>query len=162
MNRPPSHSEHHHMDLQGNGGARNRFDTYPFGKFESDTLSIARMFFVSFHLPQRNAWVSAFEFGEDTFGRQSGALITKTVLDTVNELRIARTSGFEYCDPFCPTCREFLTREERYLVSIIHQMRERNMASAKMNAMLLCEGGDTQKMMNHIADLISFAPETVH
>lgn len=123
-------------------------DQTPFDQIERDVLQMARMYFLSFHKPESQAWVNAFYSAEQRFGMPYGATIGNAVLMAVNSMRSARSAGFSYRDPKCPTCREFITNEERYFVSALHDIRQRNRSGAKMNAMLLCQGADDQQFLD--------------
>ncbi|MEM7472579.1 MAG: hypothetical protein AAF340_14620 [Pseudomonadota bacterium] len=154
-------SEHskHHMNCCGL--SYERLEDHPFDAFEKNVLTLARLFFLSFHLPKRQAWVSAFQFGEDRFGKSSGAAVAKGVMEIVNAMRSTRTSGFGYCDAFGAECSASLTREERYLISTLHHMRNQNPTAAAMNAMLLCEGADTTAYMARIDQLIALTSDAI-
>lgn len=121
--------------------------------FEVDILHIARLFFVAFHLPQTCAWVNAFQCAENRFTAPLGSSLAKCVLDIVNVTRSLRRSGFEYCDSRCEGCRRFVTKEERYFMNVIHHIRRGELAKARMQSMLLCEGADDTELLNCVSRL---------
>lgn len=143
--------------MRGPSIVYERLDEHPFDSFEKNVLRLARLFFLSFHYPQQQAWISAFEFADSEFGQNTGPQIAKSILDMVNAMRATRRSGFSYCDPHCKECSAFMTREERYLISTVHQFRRGQSITAQMNVMLLCEGGDGIQLINRIMYLVQFS-----
>ncbi len=119
----------------------------PFDEFEKQVLQIARMFFVTFHVPNSQMWMEAFQFAEHEFPAPFGATLANAILIYVESMRRVRANSFNYHDPHCPGCSQQLTDEERYLISVIHHLRQGEMGQAQLNAMLLCEGRDSSKML---------------
>ena len=117
-------------------------DQTPFDGFERDVLQIARLFFKAFDLPESHAWVNAFYFAELRLHAPYGATIANAVLMSINAMRIVRSSGFNYLDPNCQTCKKHITAEERYFIGTLHNIRLKNRSGVKMSAMLLCQGSD--------------------
>ena len=117
-------------------------DQTPFDGFERDVLQIARLFFKAFDLPESHGWVNAFYFAELRLHAPYGATIANAVLMSINAMRIARSSGFNYLDPSCQTCKKYITAEERYFIGTLHNIRLKNRSGVKMSSMLLCQGSD--------------------
>ena len=117
-------------------------DQTPFDEFERDILQIARLFFKAFDNPESYAWVNAFYFAELRLHAPYGATIANAVLMSINAMRIARSSGFNYLDPNCQTCKKHITAEERYFIGTLHNIRLKNRSGVKMSSMLLCQGSD--------------------
>jgi hypothetical protein len=140
--------------MQGPATAYEKLEDHPFDLFERDVLTVSRLFFMSFHHPQGFSWMTAFKFGDSAFGTSAGPTVTKSILEVVNAMRETRGSGFSYCDPHCKQCRAFMTREERYLIAIVHQLRRGQTAAAQMNAMLLCEGADDTQLIHRMTQLV--------
>ena len=112
---------------------------------------------LTFHRPEMQTWVQAFEHAEALFGPVAGPVINKAVLAVVEQTRDTRGSGFAYCDPYCHHCRPFLTNEERYLITVLHLLRRGRNNEAALQAMLLCEGSDTTAVMDRFHVLVQRA-----
>lgn len=130
-----------------------------FDPLERHTMTLARLLFLSFHQPKTQSWKQAFQLSDSLFGKYAGAVLAKAVMDMVDSLRAARTSGFAYCDPFCSKCSPFLTNEERYFLDVLHYVRRGKERDARTQAMLLCEGADTGPF---IASVRVFVRHTEH
>lgn len=128
-----------------------------FDPFERHILTLARLFMMTFHRPEMQTWAHAFEHAETLFGPVAGPVLNKAILSVVEQTRATRGSGFAYCDPYCPNCRPFLTNEERYLITVLHQLRRGRNNEAALQAMLLCEGRDTTAVMDRFQELIQRA-----
>lgn len=124
-----------------------RIANLPFDRTEIAVLEIARLFFLAFHVPQRCSWVAAFQHGEIEFGKATGPVIAKSVLDTVSAVRDVRRSGFNYFDPSCRKCSAFITHDECYLISALHHTRRKGHA-LQSDAFLLCEGRDVTQFLS--------------
>ncbi|WP_439139290.1 hypothetical protein [Planktotalea sp.] len=156
VEKMPHSSEHSGQSTSHMHGSREPYEplkAYPFDTFERNCLTLARMFFVSFHHPERHAWVQAFQYSETAFGAENSADIAKHVMDVVNTMRQTRSSGFSYCDPFCVECSVMMTREERYLISALHDIRNGRSSAAHLSSMLLCEGADDAAFINALEAL---------
>ncbi|MDE0970325.1 MAG: hypothetical protein OSA51_13155 [Octadecabacter sp.] len=152
---------HPHSDHMPAGQIQYQtLDQLSFDMAETHILTIARLFFVSFHHPKSQAWMSAIFTSEDLFGEAQGAKIAAQILQTVNSVRHVRRSGFSYCDPNCEDCAQFVTKEERYLVLALHCLRRGKLSDARTQAMLLCQGGDYTQFMGMLGLLVkSFEEE---
>ena len=149
---PIRHSHSDHMPV---GQIQYQtLDQLSFDKAETNILAIARLFFVGFHYPNSQAWMSAIFTSEHLFGEAQGAKIAVRILQTVNSVRHVRRSGFSYCDPNCVDCAQFITKEERYLVMALHCLRHGKLSDARTQAMLLCQGGDYTQFMSVLGLLV--------
>ncbi|MEM8790170.1 MAG: hypothetical protein AAGE80_01030 [Pseudomonadota bacterium] len=122
-------------------------ETCEFDSFERAALSIARRFFMAFSRPEEHAWMTAFEEAEETFPPPFGATLALAVLRTIRTLRAARTSTFTFAHPDCPVCEQTVTQEERYFISILKAVRQCRRSDAMTYALLVCEGGDPEKLV---------------
>ena len=121
---------------------------------EIHVLHIARLFFVSLHRPQSQAWMSAIFTAEHLFGTSQGAMIAARILQIVNSVRYVRSAGFNYCDPNCADCARFITKEEQYLIMALHTLRHGKQSEASIQAMLLCQGGDHAPVIKALGLLV--------
>lgn len=138
-----AHTQHPHSEHMHSGRDQYQLqDQLPFDSDEGHVLHIARLFFISFHYPTSQAWMPAIFTAEKLFDCPQGATIAARVLQVVNTVRFVRSAGFSYCDPACPDCAKYITKEERYLVAALHSARRGRMSDVRTQAMLLCQGGD--------------------
>lgn len=111
-------------------------------------LKIARIFFVAFDQPETQLWMQAYRYAETVYPAPMGATVAQAALNMLNEMRIIRPHTFNYTDPRCAECSDYLTPEERYLMESFGQIRRGARAAAQLNAMMLCEGKDPDKFMD--------------
>ncbi|MEM6385377.1 MAG: hypothetical protein AAF718_03975 [Pseudomonadota bacterium] len=124
-----------------------RIENLPFDQTEIVVLEIVRWFILAFHVPERCAWMSAFQRSEVTFGKVEGALIAKSALDAVNAMRRVRRAGFNYCEPSSAECKVFITPDESCFISALHHAR-RGGRAPQSEAFQLCQGQDTSHFLN--------------
>ena len=105
MNAPARKTDNHEDHMHGFDVSNERLSDLPFDELEIHFLTLARLFFLTFHRPERHGWISAFRCAQDYSGARKGPLIAKSVLDVVDAMQRVRGSGFSYCDPFCKGCR---------------------------------------------------------
>lgn len=115
--------------------------------FEREVLKIARHFFEAFARPESQSWMGAFHEAERVFPAPFGATIAHATVIAINELRISRTRTFQFEHPGSAFGDFTLTDCERYLILILHHIRRRNWTSARANALYLCEGNDTSRVL---------------
>jgi hypothetical protein len=137
----------HSTHMPGGRAQYQTLDAMPFDVVETHILHVARLFFVGFHHPKSQAWMSAIFTAEHLFGTSQGAVTAARILQVVNSARYVRSAGFNYCDPNCVDCARFVTKEERYLIMALHSLRRRKQSDARTQAMLLCQGGDHAPFM---------------
>lgn len=144
VSQPPRGTTKNH--IQRHNGS-NLLADCDFDEFELHVLEIARHFFLAFADPESEAWVEAFRRAEQVFPVPFGATIANAILIALNDMRRSRIRMFTYSNPRCEGCVRHITDEERYLISALKNIRRANRGTAKMNCMLLCEGGNTAKLL---------------
>ncbi|MEM0976387.1 MAG: hypothetical protein AAGJ34_02510 [Pseudomonadota bacterium] len=110
--------------------------------FEQTYLTVARHIFMNFERPNAQRWMNAFMEAERAFPAPFGATIAHAISVAIHEMRMCRTNTFSYFNTDDPVAPVSVTKEERYFVSVLQDIRGGDTASAKLNALLLCEGGD--------------------
>jgi hypothetical protein len=110
--------------------------------FERDVLRVARYFFETFARAESHAWIMAFREAERAFPAPFGASIAHAVLIAINELRASRQRTFQFERPESAFAAHSLTDNERYFILTLHYIRRGNWASARAQALYLCEGND--------------------
>ena len=120
---------------------------------ECAVLNLSRCFFCSFSEPMSQAWQHAIVAtnGAKDFGL--GAAQLGLVLEMVLTMRRTRRSCFQFNSPFCEFCSEILSEHERQLIGTLAAFREGRHGSAKIHAMLLCEGNDATQFLNATFEL---------
>lgn len=122
--------------------------TLDLDEFESAFLCVARHLFETFDQPDQQCWMDAFWEAEQMFPASFGATIAHAVAISINALPINRNRPFCHFRAQDSLDDPAMTSEERYLVFVLHAMRQQNSASAIANATPVCEGGE-------IADLLA-------
>lgn len=115
--------------------------------FEVVLLSVVRHFITSFAAPDTQSWTEALRIASDTFGVSEGAKAAVTLLGVVEAMRRSRRSTFQFSDPNCPTCCSVVTPNERHLMRMVHALRRGRVSEAQTDAMLLCEGAQTEAVL---------------
>ena len=126
--RDPSNSDRQELVLDG---------------FETSVLNIARKLFESFEEPESQCWMSAFMEAERVFKAPFGATIAHAITIIISDIWHVRSRNLTYLRASDPMTVSSLTPEERYFMQMLQDMRRQNYAQARMFAMLLCEGGDS-------------------
>ena len=111
--------------------------------FERSFLGIARDSISSFDAPQLLCWMTAFLEAERIFPAPFGATIAHAIAISINALRDGRSSPFAYFRTGDPLADLAMTRQERYLLLSLRGIRRNDPSTARANALLVCEGGDT-------------------
>lgn len=122
-------------------------DAQGYDATEKHVLDLARIFFVSFARPETQIWMKAFARAERVFGAPVGATLAQSVLRMLNAMRAARPHTFNYTDPQCPACSAYMTAEEKYLMDTLREQRRGHTATARLSALLLCEGNDPENVL---------------
>jgi hypothetical protein len=122
-------------------------------EFEVTFLSVARHLFANFHAPENHCWMDAFMEAERSFPPPFGATIAHAIAYIVEAMRCTRHSMFSYIRNDDASADLAITREERYLVQVLRAMRSGAHTQARTQAMLLCDGGDTGKLLAAIERL---------
>lgn len=115
--------------------------------FEAAFLDVARHIFETLETPQTQCWMTAFMKAEQVFEPPFGATIAHAIALTVQEISAERLRVFAYYKSGSPVAARALTDEERYLVLALRAMREHQHSTARLNALLICEGGDNSGLL---------------
>lgn len=118
--------------------------------FNSDehlVLSMCRLYFQSFAVPESQAWSRVFPTAEHRFGPKQGPDLAARVFEVVQELRFARHSHFRYSNPLCGGCSRILTEHERQLMGIFIGLRTGHQSDVFASAMVLCEGNASRNVI---------------
>lgn len=110
-------------------------------------LSAARYFFLSFANNDHSAWIATILGAEDFFPFGDSLNAVRGALALVHEMRCSRRSNFCFSNPRCPCCAAIVTQDERYLLQMIQAARRGSGSQVASNAMLLCEGNDTSRVI---------------
>lgn len=122
-------------------------DECSFDGFELAVLEVARQFFAAYANPDEHRWMDAFEQAELKFPPPFGATLALAVMRAIRVLRTSRTTAFEFVEPNCEICRQTITQEERYLISILKAVRKERRSEAMTHALLVCEGADPERLV---------------
>lgn len=115
--------------------------------FEKSFLGIARDIIASFDRPQSHCWMTAFLEAERVFPAPFGATIAHAIAVSVDALRAGRTRAFSYFPNGAPLGDISMTQEERYLLMTLRGLRRCEPATARANALLVCEGSDPARLL---------------
>lgn len=130
------------------------------GLDESDKalLHIARRYFLSYANPTYPHWESAFDLAIQLFGADQGPGIAVALLNVVRAMRNARSTTFRFTNPLCPDCAPNISDGERLLFRAIQFIRCGDRSRAQIEALILCEGNDTEltlAAMHRLAETMS-------
>lgn len=115
--------------------------------FEQSFLAIARHIMANFESPDNHCWMAAFVEAEQAFPPPFGATIAHAVSIVVDALRQRRSSAFGYFRADNPLAHAAVTREERYLMCVLQDLRRSKLSSAKTHALLVCGGGEADAFL---------------
>lgn len=132
-----------------------------FDPAEETVLTIARLIFQSFTVPDSHAWCSSFAIAERRFDKEDSGQIVRLVLNMVQSMRRARRDGFHFSNPQCPQCSLFLSENERLFMGIVLATRRGHSSALHANAMVLCEGNDTRAYLAAVWQLCAALPKLV-
>lgn len=126
-----------------------------FDAIECRLLKIARFFLVAYTKPQTQAWELAFDMGCTGFGESLGPHVSMEIVNVLRAMRESRKTTFHFNNPACPKCAERVTDCERHLVRTIKAVRSRRVADARMESLILCEGFDTEPLLEAVVRLVA-------
>ena len=115
--------------------------------FEIGLLGVLRHFCVSFAEPRSQCWTLGFGMATDRWGISAGPKAAQAVFYVLDAMQRTRVSMFQYNNPACPVCSARLTGSERHMMRMLHAVRRRQSSEARINAMLLVEGGESSAML---------------
>ncbi|KEJ88587.1 hypothetical protein [Sulfitobacter donghicola] len=142
------HHNHDHTSDTANGQRKAFVADQEYDHIERNTLETCRVFFVSFNQPETQFWMHAYRFCESVYSKTHGAAISQATLSMLNAMRYARPHTFNFTDPRCSRCSQYITPEERYLIDSFRHIRHQRLQQAQMTAMLLCEGKDPSAFLS--------------
>jgi arginyl-tRNA--protein-N-Asp/Glu arginylyltransferase len=160
MHPRPIPPQNHHALHTVKAQTKARVADQNYDPVEHTTLETARIFFVAFTQPETQFWMHAYRYCERIYSTANGAVIAQATLGMLNAMRHTRPHTFNYTDPRCRHCSECLTAEERYLMESFRKIRLGKRTSARMSALLLCEGKDPSAFLDaasHLAAVLEAA-----
>lgn len=122
-------------------------DSMAMSTFETAFLDVARHLFETYENPQSQCWMTAFLKAEQVFDPPFGATIAHAIAITIKAVSSERLRGFSYYRSTSPIAARAVTDEERYLVLALRAIREHDHSAARLNALLICEGGDSSPLL---------------
>ncbi|MFW5654886.1 MAG: hypothetical protein ACOCYW_04470 [Roseicyclus sp.] len=120
---------------------------------EEIALNIARLFFQSFAAPESSAWMAALAEAEARFGPRDGPILAARILAALQAVRKSRRSTFLFNSPACPGCAAVATEHERRLMRALSALRRGDRGTARLEAMMLCEGNRLDAVLGALAAL---------
>lgn len=138
-----------------------RIATLGLGPRQATALDVMRFFFTAHAQPESQAWMAAFELAAAAEGPELGPAVGWRALRVVQALRGSRRSAFRFSNPVCPGCRGVATETERRLMTMVLRLGRGELAAARADALLLCEGGPTAPLLREgerLARLLGEAP----
>lgn len=121
---------------------------------ELTVLEIARLFWQTFAHPDSQSWFYALQRAEQSFGGTRGGEIGLEILAAVQAMRMSRMSCFQFNNPSCKGCSAILSEHERQFMNVFRAIREERPGLARTHAMLLCEGNDTDPLIDRMGELV--------
>lgn len=118
-----------------------------FDVFESGLLTVLRHFCASFAQPQSHGWTQAFGVATEMWGISAGPKTAQAVFYVLDAMQRTRSSVFQYTNPNCSRCSTRLTGNERHMMRMLHAVRRGQNSDARIDAMLLVEGGDSSAIL---------------
>jgi hypothetical protein len=129
-----------------------------FDAFEIGLLAVLRRFCTSFCTPQSQAWMGAYGIATELWGISDGPRAAQCLLAVVEAMRRSRPTTFVFSNPACQVCHERITPNERLFMQVVHAARRGNLGQARISAMMLCEGADTQAVVQSALALAGLFP----
>lgn len=118
-------------------------------------LEIMRFFFVAYSDPGRHAWETAFSHARKAFGETRGPVMAAKVLEMVQAMRYSRKSVFRFSNPYCECCRLRISNSERHMLDAVCALRRGDTVGARANALVLCEGFETDGFLDAARNLVA-------
>lgn len=115
--------------------------------FECDLLTVMRHFCVSFAEPRSQGWTYGYGLATELWGISAGPKAAQAVFYVLDAMQRTRMSVFQYNNPACAVCSARLTGNERHMMRMLHAVRRGLNSEARIDAMLLVEGGDSSAML---------------
>lgn len=138
----------------GKGGARDnaqhktrpgRPDEVHLSSLEPDdfarlTLALMRWHFQTFAAPETQGWLMALRVASAQVGPRAASALCYDLVALVQALRGARSSAFRFNPESCPGCCNWLTPEERQMMTLLAALRRGQTGRARTLVQLLCDG----------------------
>lgn len=121
---------------------------------ETAVLEVARYYWQTFAQPDTQSWFYALQRAEHSFGGGRGGEIGLEILAAVQAMRMIRMSCFRFNNPTCPGCSAIMSEHERQFMNVFRAMRDGRPGLARTHAMLLCEGNDTDPLIDRMGELV--------
>lgn len=118
-------------------------------------LTVMRRFLLAYADPSKPYWETAMDFSVASFGHAWGPGMAYSIMDVLRKMREARRTVFAFMSPCCASCAAKTTDCERLLLQTISSMRRGDHARARMDALILCEGHDTDRFLAAVSRLVA-------
>jgi hypothetical protein len=115
-------------------------ETLELDPFETGLLAVLRHFLTAFAHPESQAWQTAFALACERWGTARGPQIAMGVLPVLQSLRGARRGAFDFANPLCVTCRDYVTGTEAAFMQMLQAMRRDRTDLARGAVLILTEG----------------------
>ena len=149
-----------HKHQNGHQRRETKLADAGFARDEQALLLIARRYFLSYTRPEQPYWESAIDLAVSEFGPVRGAALAVALLNVIRAMRSARTTVFNFINPTCPDCAAKLSECERVLIQTIRSVRSGDAVGATTQALILCEGRDTEPILYAAAALVDIIGPT--
>ncbi len=115
---------------------------------EDVSLTILRLYCVSFASPETHAWRQAVQLSLNTFGHHEGSIIGCALMETIDGIRCQRKSPFNFSDPRCEHCRMIVTEQESQILRALRAIRAREPNEAQAIGRQLLEDKNTRRFIS--------------
>lgn len=122
---------------------------------ERAVLTLSRLFFATFAVPQSQSWMEALHMAETLFGPEQGPRIATAVLNAVQTMRGVRLSVFRFNAPKCACCSGYVTPQEEGFMRVLRATSRGDADAARAHAMLICELGDVTGVVSAFETLVA-------
>jgi hypothetical protein len=126
---------------------------------EEMMLAIFRQFLLAYTDSKQPHWERAFEISITVYGEANGAYAAYGLLRILQAVRSSRQAVFRFVNPCCENCAVNLSDHERHLMRAIRFVGSGDMASAQMEALILCDGFETGATLKAIKDIYNSSAE---
>jgi len=116
-------------------------------------LEVTRYFFRTFAMPETQSWMMAFHRTASLFPEDTHATAGLSLMATVQAMRTSRVSTCMCNNSGCPGCSAIVSEHERQFVEVSRSVRRNQIGAARIHAMLLCEGKNTDAFIDRMVVL---------
>ncbi|WP_068303622.1 hypothetical protein [Pararhodobacter sp. CCB-MM2] len=117
-----------------------RLDDLQADPFDRFTLSLMRWHFQGFAEPECQGWLSALRLATEVVGPARAPALCYDIVALVEVVRATRRSVFRFNPEACAGCRQWVTPEERRMLSLLSALRSGRDGLAATQAQLLSDG----------------------